>query len=91
MEISEAALEKAMGFLGPPHTHCKSQSRWGREREREKVRIERYMGSPRCCSWVSVFPAQEPTCGWRSFCMVWGWLWEDSEEHPWETGWVRGV
>ena len=23
--------------------------------------------------------------------MVWGWLWEDSEEHLWETGWVRGV
>ena len=47
MEISKAALEKAMGFLGPPHTHCKSQSQWGGEREREKVRIERYTGSPR--------------------------------------------
>ena len=35
MVTSKAALEKAMGFLGPPCTHCKTQSQWGGEGERE--------------------------------------------------------
>lgn len=68
-----------------PHALTARHNLSGVEREREKVRRREIPGKSQMLQLgLCVFLAQGPFRGL-------GWLWEDSEVQPWETGWVGGV